>query len=75
MLELTHEQHIMSNTWARGSDWWPIRKVRAGKWLIDTSGIFAPLGQIPIVFKTKRAAQDFFNNLCLIRFREWRGVA
>jgi hypothetical protein len=64
----------MSNAWARGADWWPIRKLRTGKWIIESTGCYELLGRIPVLFKTRREAREFFNNLCLIRFRQWRGL-
>jgi hypothetical protein len=72
---MTQEQTIVSNAWARGSDWYPIRKVRAGKWIIVIEGYWEPLGTYqPNMFKTKTAAIDFFSNLCLLKIREWRGL-
>jgi len=72
---MTGDQHILSNTWAKGINWMPIRKVGNSKWIIDTTcGCWNQLGNIPVVFKTKTAAYEFLNNLCLSRFREWRAA-
>lgn len=67
----TQEQIVMSNVWARGSMWFPIRKVGNSKWIITNDGIWSLLGNVPTVFKTKRAAIEFCNNLCMIRFEQW----
>jgi hypothetical protein len=71
---MTSEQHRFSNVWARGSDWWPIRKVGSSKWVITTEGVWALLGTVPVIFKTKRAATAFFNNLAMIRMHEIRAA-
>jgi len=68
-----HDHAVMSNFWSKGADWFPVREVKRG-WIIETEGVWAPLGTISTVFKTKHKAIEFVDNLCMIRFKEWRAV-
>jgi hypothetical protein len=57
-----------------GSEGFPIVKVSKG-WIIsiDATSLWAVLGTYqPNVFKTKKEAVEFFDNLCLLKFKEWR---
>lgn len=74
---MTQNQQIASSHWSMfGADGFPVHKGKRG-WIIsiETTSVFAPFGTyFPQVFKTKTAAQDFFNNLAMTRMREWRAA-
>ncbi len=68
---LTGEQHQVLNTWAQyGPRHW-LRKVKGG-WITELP---ASVGNVPVVFKTKREAMQRVDGLILLRSHEWRGVA
>jgi hypothetical protein len=74
---MTQDQQIASSHWSMfGADGFPVHKGKRG-WIIsvETTSVFAPFGTyFPQVFKTKTAAQDFFNDLAMTRMREWRAA-
>ena len=70
----TTDQWVMYNHWLRyGFEGLPVRKVKGG-WIIDAQGCWAPLGNVPKVFKLKREALEFCDNLASIRVKQWRGL-
>jgi hypothetical protein len=54
-----------------GSDGLPVRKVTHG-WIIDSCGVWAPLGPVPKVFRTKREAMAYCDALAFKRAQEFR---
>ena len=72
-LDYTHDQQVMLSHWWRYGSASLVLKVKRG-WIISNEGILAPLGNVPVVFKTKRAAMDYADNLVSIRAKEWRGI-
>jgi len=74
---MTQDQQIASSHWSMfGADGFPVHKGKRG-WIIrvETTSVFAPFGTyFPQVFKTKAAAQDFFNDLAMTRMGEWRAA-
>ncbi len=73
---MTTEQHQALSHWSMFAiDGFPVRKVGNAKWIITPEGFnTAVCASIPTVFKTKHEACDFWNNLVLLRVREWREV-
>ncbi len=73
MTERTHDQKVCLAHWSRFGGASFVVKVRSG-WIITNEGLAAPIGDVPTVFKTKREAVAFVDNLLLIRSKEWRGL-
>src|SRR6185312_3037199 len=72
---MTHEQHIASSHWSMyGSDGFPVRKMGRKWWIVvDATSLWSAVSSgIPTPFKTKVDALEFWNSLCLQRFREWK---
>ena len=68
---MTQDQIIMRAHWHLwGWDGLPVSKVKGG-WIIVSDGVWAPLGHVPKVFKTKREACAYADNLAFIRVKEW----
>ena len=73
---MTHDQQVALSHWSMyGEPAFPVRKL-GRKWTIEVSqnGIWAPVGKDFPIFATKTAACEFFNNLVLMRAREWRAA-
>ena len=73
MADYTHDQHVFMSHWYHYGALGFVRKVKGG-WIISNDGILAPLGNVPVVFKTKRAAMEYTDNLVSIRAKQWRGI-
>jgi hypothetical protein len=72
---MTQDQQIASSHWSMfGADGFPIHKGSKGwRIRIELTSVFAPFGtHFPQMFPTKGAAEDFFNDLCMTKMREWR---
>jgi hypothetical protein len=75
---MTQDQNNAINHWSRfGEDGFPVVK-RGRQWWISvhpSSCWYVVTVGCPTPFPTKRKALDWFNDLCISRFREWRGIA
>ena len=73
--EMTHEQRIALSHWSMYAiAGFPVVKMGRKWWVVvDETSLWRVVGgSCPTPFKTKTAAQDFWNNLVLQRSREWR---
>lgn len=70
----TQEQTVASAHWSMyACTGFPIRKL-GRKWaiVVDSTSLWRAItAGGPMLFKTKTAAIDHFNNLCMVRFKEW----
>lgn len=79
-MEPTHDQQVCLSHWHRFGGAGFVRKVGPPRrswtrgWIITDEGICAPIGDVPTVFKTKKEAVAFADNLMLIRSKQWRGL-
>ncbi len=70
---MTTEQHAMLNAWAQHGAAHFLTKCKAG-WYTHGEGYCAPI-KCPKIFKTKREAMAWVDNLVCIRAKEWRDEA